>query len=155
MNLRKRLVFFGGLTLLLMVLSGCGPHYGAWSDKARPDFVFRRLDSQVEDLNLTPVQKEKYCELRASLKTHFSEAQEDRRKFKETFRAEIAKDTPDVADLTETMKKKIEDVSTIMRSDLDLLAAFYGSLDNTQKQKVVTVIRERMNRRCPCGEESK
>jgi len=40
-----------------------------------------------------------------------------------------------------------------MQIDLDLIAAFYGSLDNTQKQKVVSGIREKMARKGPCGEE--
>jgi hypothetical protein len=66
---------------------------------------------------------------------------------------EAAKEAPDVTGLTKTMKKKIQDVSGIMQNDLDLIAAFYRSLDNTQKQKVVSGIRERMAGRGPCGEE--
>lgn len=163
MKTSRRFVVFGSITLLLMVLSGCGSHlgpcgmgfhHGPWGDKGIPDSVLRRLDSKMEDLNLTPAQKEKYSELRTSLKTHLSGAKEDRKKFREAFRAEISKDAPDVAALTEAMKRKIQDVSTIMQGDLDLVAAFYGSLDATQKQKVMAGIRERMNRRHPWGEET-
>jgi len=159
MKIRKRFVVFGGIALLLMVLVGCGLHYGPWSkgfhsrpwdDKNIPDVILQRLDSKVDDLKLTAVQKEKYNELRTSLKTHFSEAKEDRKKFKEVIRSEMAKETPDVAGLTETMKKKIQDVSVIMQNDLDLFAAFYGSLDNTQKQKVMKGIREKMDGYGPC-----
>jgi hypothetical protein len=52
--------------------------------------------------------------------------------------------------LTKAIKKKIQDVSGIMQSDLDLIAAFYGSLDNEQKQRVVRGIRERMAARGRC-----
>ena len=161
MKISKRFVVFGGITLLLIVLSGCGHHFGPWGrgfhhgpwgGKDMSDFVLKRLDSKMEELNLTPVQKEKYNELRTNIKIHLSEAKEDRKKFKETIRAEMTKDTPDVAGLTETMKKKIQDVSGIMQADLDLIASFYGSLDNAQKQKVVSGIRERMAARSRCWE---
>lgn len=54
--------------------------------------------------------------------------------------------------LTKIMKKKIQDISGIMQTDLDLIAAFYGSLDNAQKQKVMSAIRERMAAHGRCGE---
>jgi len=154
MKIRKRFVVFGGITLLLMVLVGCGLHHGpwgnglhfrSWNDKNMPDVILQRLDNKVDDLKLTSVQREKYNELRAGLKTHFSEAKEDRKKFKEVVRSEMAKETPDVAGLMETMKKKVGDMSTIIQNDLDLFAAFYGSLDSIQKQKVVKGIREKMD----------
>ncbi len=159
MKIKKRFVVFGGIALLLIVLVGCGLHYGPWGkgfhsrpwdDKNMPDVILQRLDSKVNDLKLTPVQKEKYNELRASLKTHLSEAKEDHKKFKEVVRSEIAKDTPDITGLTVTMKKKVGDMSVIIQNDLDLFAAFYGSLDSIQKQKVVKGIREKMAGYGPC-----
>ena len=132
---------------------GRGFHHGPFSRGDMHEFVLWKLDSKMEELKLTPLQKEKYGELRTRIKGHFSAAREERKRLREDFRAEMAKETPDVAGLTKTMKKKIQDVSGIMQTDLDLITAFYGSLDNAQKQKVVSGIREKMAGRGPCGEE--
>ena len=78
---------------------------------------------------------------------------EDRKKFKEIVRSELAKDSPDVAALNVMLKKKIEDVSASMQNDLDLLASFYSTLDKGQKQQVMAGIRERMAARDACREE--
>jgi len=175
MKIQKRFMVIGGIILLVVLAgfgvfaawgpggwSGCGPHFGPWGRGfhngpwGRGDmheFVLWKLDSKMEELKLTPLQKEKYGELRTRLKGHFSAAKDERKRLREDFRAEMAKEIPDVAGLTKTMKKKIQDVSGIMQTDLDLIAAFYGSLDNTQKQKVVSGIREKMAGRGPCGEE--
>ena len=166
MKMSKRFMVIGGIILLVVLagfgvfaawgpagLSGCGPsfgpcgrgfHHGPWSKGEMAEFVLWRIDSKIEDLKLTPLQKEKYDELRKSVKGHLSSAKKEREKLREVFRSEIAKETPDVTALTKTMKKKIQDVSGVMQSDLDLVASFYGSLDDAQKQKVVSAIRERM-----------
>jgi Spy/CpxP family protein refolding chaperone len=174
MKMSKRFMVIGG-TILLVVLagfgvfaawgpagwSGCGPsfgpcgrgfHNGPWGKGEMAEFVLWRIDSKIEDLKLTPLQKEKYDELRKSVKGHLSSAREEREKLREVFRSEVTKESPDVAALTKTMKKKIQDVSSVMQTDLDLVAAFYGSLDNTQKQKIMSAIRERMATRGRCME---
>jgi hypothetical protein len=175
MKIQKRFMVIGGIILLVVFAgfgvfaawgpggwSGCGPHFGPWgrrfhhgpfSSGDMHEFVLWKLDSKMEELKLTPLQKEKYGELRTCIKGHFSAVREERKRLREDFRAEMAKETPDVAGFTKTMKKKIQDVSGIMQTDLDLIAAFYGSLDNTQKQKVVSGIREKMASCGPRGEE--
>lgn len=166
MKMSKRFMVIGGIILLVVLagfgvfaawgpagLSGCGPsfgpcgrgfHHGPWGKGEMAEFVLWWIDSKIEDLKLTPLQQEKYGELRKSVKGHLSSAKEEREKLREVFRLEIAKETPDVTALMKTMKKKIQDVSGVIQSDLDLVASFYGSLDNAQKQKVVSAIRERM-----------
>jgi hypothetical protein len=174
MKTRKRFMVIGGIMLLVVLTgfgvfaargsggwSGCGPSFGPcgrgfqhvpWGRGDMHEFVLWKLDSKVEELKLTSLQKEKYGELRTNIKGHFSAAKEERKRLREVFRAEMAKENPDVSGLTKTMKKKIQDVSGIMQSDLDLIAAFYGSLDNAQKQKVVSGIREKMAGRGPYRE---
>jgi hypothetical protein len=175
MKVQKRFMVIGGIILLVVLAgfgafaawgpggwSGCGPqlgpwgrgfHHGPFGGGDMHEFVLWKLDSKMEELKLTPIQKEKYGELRTSIKGHFSAAKEERKRLREVFSTEMAKEAPDVAGLTKTMKKKIQDVSGVMQTDLDLIAAFYGSLDNAQKQKVVSGIREKMARRGPYGEE--
>jgi hypothetical protein len=172
MKMSKRFMVIGGIILLAVFAglgafaawghggwSGCGPsfgpcgrgfHHGPWGKGDMTEFVLWRIDSKIEDLKLTSPQKEKYDELRKSVKGHLSSAKEEQEKLREVFRSEIAKESPDVAAVTKTMKKKVQDVSGIIQGDLDLVAAFYGSLDNAQKQKVVSAIRERVASRGRC-----
>jgi len=174
MKISKRFMVIGGI-ILLAVLAGfvvfaargpgewpcCGPsfgpygrgfHHGTWERGEMAEFALWRIDNKIQDLNLTPLQKEKYGELRKSIKGHFSSVKEERERLRKVFREEIAKETPDVVSLTKTMKKKIQDISGIMQAELDLIAAFYGSLDNAQKQKMMAGIREKMAGRGPCWE---
>ena len=169
MKIRKRFAAIGGTIVVIMVFAGlgiaeggCGRHFGPngcgfhrWRgfDGDMPGFVLKRLDGKIEELNLTPAQKTKYDELRAELKEHVLAAKEDRKKFRETVRAELAKESPDVAALNAMMKKKIEGVSGSLQNDLDLFASFYSTLDKGQKQKLLAGIRERMAAMDACREE--
>jgi hypothetical protein len=172
MKIKKRFMVIGGIILLVALAgfgvfaarggggwSGCDPtfgpcgrgfHHGPWSKGDMADFVLWKLDSKMEDLKLTPLQKEKYDELRKNIKGHVLAAKGEGERMRKAFRDEMDKETPDVAGLTKAIKKKVQDVSGIMQSDLDLIAAFYGSLDNAQKQRVVRGIRERMAARGRC-----
>ena len=174
MKIRKRFVVIGVIILMVVLTgfgvfaawgparwSGCGPsfgpcgrgfHHGPWGKGEMAEFVLWRIDNKIEELKLTPLQKEKYNELRKNVKGHLTSAKTEREKLREVFRSEITKENPDVAALTKTMKKKIQDVSGIMQADLDLIASFYGSLDNAQKQKVISGIQERMAARSRCWE---
>jgi Spy/CpxP family protein refolding chaperone len=176
MRIQRRFAVIGGAILILMVFAGlgitevfgaggkscCGTHFGLFGGGFHrchgfggdmSGFVLKRLDGKIEELNLTPAQKTKYDELRARLKANLSAATEDREKFRETVRNELAKESPDVAALNAMMKKKIEGVSGALQNDLDLLASFYSTLDKGQKQQVTAGIRERMAAMGACREE--
>ena len=93
MKIKKRFMVIGGVILLVVLAgfgvfaawgpggwSGCGPHFGPWgrgfhhgpfSRGDMHEFVLWKLDSKIEELKLTPIQKEKYGELRTSIKGHF------------------------------------------------------------------------------------
>jgi Spy/CpxP family protein refolding chaperone len=145
-----------------MVLAGCGPHFGPFGGTFHrhgpfggdmPGLALKRLDNKIKELNLTPAQKAKYDELRAHLKEQLLAAKEDRKKFRETVRTELANESPDVAALNAMMKTKIEGVSGSLQSDLDLFASFYSTLDEGQKRKVMAGLRKRMAAMDACREE--
>ncbi len=177
MKIRRSLVVMGGTMVIIMVLalgvaevfawggkSGCGPffgpfggrfHHGRGFDGDMPGFMLKRLDKKVKDLNLTPDQKAKYDELRTRLKERMAAAKEDRLKFRETVRTELAKESPDVAVLNGMIKTKIGTVSGAMQEGLDAFTSFYSVLDEGQKQKVLAGIRKRMAAMDACLEEGK
>jgi Spy/CpxP family protein refolding chaperone len=176
MKTERRFAVIGGTILIIMFFAGlgiaevfaaggdssCGSrfrlfaggfhrHHGLGEDM--PGFVLKRLDRKIKELNLTAAQQAKYDELRAQLKERLPAAKEDRLKFRETVRTELAKESPDVAVLNATMKKKIEGVSGTLQDGLDLFADFYSALDEGRKQKVLSWIRKRMAAQDACREE--
>jgi hypothetical protein len=177
MKIRRRFVVIGGTIVVIMVLAvmgiagafgggkfRCGPHFGPFGggfhrfhgiDGDMPGFLLKRLDGKIEELKLTPAQNTKYDEIRAHLKEQLVAAKEDRKKFREIVRNELAKESPDVAALNAMMKKKIEGLSGALQNDLDLFASFYSALDESQKQKVMAGIRGRMAAKDACREEGR
>ncbi len=165
---RKRLMVVGGI-LLGVALTGAATaeawahgrwfgrgagcmgffHHGPGAGKNMQDFVLSRLDEKAAKLNMTADQKEKYDELRASIKAHLTEATADHAAMRESFRTELAKENPDVASLTEKAKVRIQDVSGVMQKHLDLFTAFYESLDGNQKKLLLTEVRKRMTEHAP------
>jgi hypothetical protein len=160
------ITFFAGLGIAEVFAAGgdssCGPRFRVFAAgfhryhglrEDMPGFVLKRLDRKIKALNLTAVQQAKYDELRAGLKEQLLTAKEDRLKFRETLRNELAKESPDAAALNVMMKKKIEGVSGSLQNDLDLLASFYSTLDEGQRRQVMAGIRKRMAAMDACREE--
>jgi len=160
---KKRAIVVGGI-LLGVVLAGTATvgarehgrwfggrpgcmgwfHHGRGEGKDMSEFLLRRLDKEAAALNLTDAQKGKYDELRAGIKAHISTAVDDHKVMRESFRAELAKENPDVAGLTGKLKVKIQDTSGAMQKHLDLFTAFYESLDSNQKKQLLSEVRKRM-----------
>jgi LTXXQ motif family protein len=166
MKTRNKVLVGSGIILMLLLLAGfglvsaygplggpCGgfdPRFhgrgffpgGHGRDMA--DFILWRMDKKAQELKLTPVQKEKYEVIKENLKTHFAESLRDRQKMKDRFQKEMSKEDPNVKDLAESLKTKIKDHSDFVNQNLDLLVAFYDSLDSRQKRLIHDEIRERM-----------
>jgi hypothetical protein len=127
---------------------GCGwGHPGFGGGKGVAEFVVWRMDKAVKDLNLTPVQKEKYDKLRSGITSHMAEAAKEHWALREEVHGEMAKDVPDIAVVAPKLKKAINDISMDLQGNIDLVTAFYGSLNDTQKKKLVADIHDRMERR--------
>jgi len=176
MKTHRRFTVIGGTMLIIMFFAGlgiaevfaaggdssCGPRFGFFRGGFHrfhgpggdmPGFVLKRLDGKIKKLNLTPDQQAKYDELRTRLKERMAAGKEDRKRLREAARIELAKESPDITVLNAMMKKKIEGVSTAIQDGLDLFADFYSTLDEGQKQKVLSGIRKKMAAMDACREE--
>ncbi len=163
---KKRYFIIGGIVILIMLVTGyglvtaCGPWGGShagfhprfhgkgfhpgFHKKDFSEFLLWRLDKRAEELDLSKEQKERYNEIRSSIETHLREGLEDRKRLIEEFHNEISKEDPDVRLLTESIKKKIKEISSFMDENLDLFVEFYEALDDTQKDRIIDTIRDRM-----------
>jgi Spy/CpxP family protein refolding chaperone len=122
-------------------------HRGMGDGKEFTGILLRHLDGKVAALNLTAPQKARYDELRADIETHLASALEDRKAMRESVRAEMSKEVPEVATLTAMLKTRIQAMSGAMEKHLDLLTAFYDSLDPNQKKQLASEVRKRMAER--------
>jgi hypothetical protein len=122
----------------------CGFHPGFKSGKGMIDFVIWRMDETAKELNLNAAQKERYDKLRAGIKSHAAGAMEGHVALREDIRAEMSKDVPEVAVTAPKLKNAINVVSDGLKNNIDLFTAFYGSLDNNQKKKLMAGVKERM-----------
>ena len=99
----------------------------------------------MKELNLTGGQQDKYNQIRSNIEKHLIEGMDDRKVMMDTFHGEMSKDDPEVRLLVDMMKKKIDEVSGIMGTNLDLVVGFYESLNVDQKNKILNEIRDRMD----------
>lgn len=154
----KKRIVVGIVALLFTVVTGVGVamafgpggcfgkgfHHGMFKDKDCAESIIAKMDKEAIELNLTGPQKEQYDIIRGTLKTHLSEAIEKRRTHMGEIGAEMAKDIPDLAGLAMGFKNNIQDAALAMQSHIDDFSAFYNSLNNEQKKKVASHIREKM-----------
>ena len=154
---KKKYFIIGGIILLIMLLTGFGL-VAAWGpcggfdrgfhpgfhNKDFSDFILWRLDKKLADLNLTDVQKEKFEEIKGKIETQLKAGMDDRKRMIEEFHAEINKEDPNVKALAGKIKKKIEEISGFMEENLDLFVEFYETLDDTQKDRLIDAIKDRI-----------
>jgi Spy/CpxP family protein refolding chaperone len=159
MGKRKKYLIVGSIVLLIVVFAGFGLvaargpcmgfHRGfhpGFHHKDVSEFILWRLDKGVEELNLSQAQKGKYREMKGRLETRLKEHREDRKSFIEELQAAMNKENPDVRVLSESLKTRMERFSGFMEGNLDLFVEFYDILDQDQKEKIRTTVRERMKR---------
>ena len=163
---KKKYFIIGGIILLIMLLTGFGL-VAAWGpcggfdrgfhsrfhgkgfhtgfhNKDFSEFLLWRLDKRVKELNLSEEQKEKYSEIRSRIESHLTEGMEDRKRLMEEFHMEINSENPDMRLMAETVKKKIKEISGFMEENLDLFVEFYETLDDTQKDRLIDAIKDRI-----------
>lgn len=143
------------LLLSFTLLAGCGPHryykergwgHPRFSGRNFPERMLKRMDSKVEELDLTEGQRETYEEIRAKVKANLIQTGEDREKLFTQLREELDRENPDMNTVVEMVKNKLKDMPEHMGQALDLFLEFFNVLDEDQKAKVLEVIREKAER---------
>ena len=122
---------------------GRGPHSG-FHNKDIAEFLLWKLDKRVKKLDLTEDQKEKYNELRSNIEKHFMEGVGDRKSLKKELHEEINKENPDLNNIANLAKDRLQKMPDIIGKNLDLFMDFYNRvLTDEQRAKVIGMIRER------------
>lgn len=165
---KKRYLLAGGILILFIAITGYG-FVAAWGpcgerfsrspkgdfhgrvfhhglhDRDLADFFLWRMDRRVKELGLSAAQQEKYHDIRSIIETHITQGMEDRKRTLETLRREILDENPDIRLITGTLKERLEEMTGSIEETLDLVAEFYESLDDAQRDKILAEVRERMD----------
>ncbi len=167
MKSRKKYFIIGAAILLIALLAGVsfiaacgppgfgdmGPHRMFCGEGSHPrffgkdfsQFILARIDSRVEDLDLSETQIEEYGGIRQKVKDKFVFAMEKRREFFRELHDEVNEDNPDMNALTGRIKLHLGKMEDFMSGNLDLLMEFYNILDEDQKARVIEKMREKMS----------
>ena len=157
MKLKKRYVIVGSVVIFLVLVTGfcivkASGDYGFCSRgshppffrKAFPERILNRMDSKMEDLNLSEVQKTKYAQLKTSFKADFEEMRTGRSKFMNDMRAVIDQKNPDMQRVAGLVKDRLSRMPERIGTHLDELVDFYNILNQEQRARVLDKMRERM-----------
>ena len=167
MKSRKKYFIIGAAILLFALLAGVtfiaacgppgfcdmGPHRMFCGEGSHPrffgkdfsEFILARIDSRVEDLDLSATQMEEYGEIRQRVKGKFVFAMEKRREFFRELRDEVNEDNPDMNALTGHIKLHLGKMEDFMSGNLDLFVDFYNILDEDQKAMLLENARKKMS----------
>ena len=159
MKNKKMLIIGGSILLFVVFIIGTGflAHEGLtgfcrggfhqrFHGRNFTKLILERMDSKVEKLNLTELQREKYQEIRNRIEEDISEMKNNRRKFLTEIREEINSETPNVEKIVTLMKGKLEQMPDKIGAHLDYFVELYNILDGEQKAHIIEEFREKMNR---------
>ena len=147
----KKILIAAGLVLVSgsLLFAGCRdgrPCGGPGSDRG---MFMDRIDREVADLKLTAEQQKKYDELRAAVRADRDAAVKEHDALEAAIRAELAKDSPDMAKVAELAKKFGDSRPVRMEKHIDQFLAFYNTLNDDQKKIAVKKMRDAGSRRGP------
>jgi Spy/CpxP family protein refolding chaperone len=157
MKKRKKYVIVGIVILSLLFITGlgftaaCGPqgrwhkgyHHGFHSEDVA-DFILWKMDKHVKELNLNDTQGQQYDELKEQVKASIKEAIERRRAFHRMMYEEINRDNPDLNNVANLARERLQKTPDIIGKNLDLFMDFYNRiLTDEQRTKVIEMIRSR------------
>ena len=107
--------------------------------------VLGRMDSRVEELDLSGTQTEEYEEIRQKVKARLTEAMENRRDFFIQLYDEINKDNPNIDALSDLVNQHLRKMPGFMSENLNLFVEFYTILDENQRAMLMENARKKMS----------
>ena len=157
MKKRKKYFIIGAVIVSLGILASlgfiaaCGPH-GSWGkgfhsrfhSEDIADFISWKMDRHVKDLNLNETQSQEYEKIKDQVKASITEAIERRREFHRIMHEEINKENPDLNNVANLAKERLQKMPDIIGKNLDLFMDFYNQvLTDEQRVQVIEKIRDR------------
>ena len=130
----------------LVLVTGCRPNLCGTRFSER---FLHRMDSKVEDFNLSPAQQKRWTQLRSRIQADLEQQRRERSEIITGLKREFQKENPDTARALTGVKDRLSTGPSFMTKHLNYLIEFYGILDDNQKRQFNEMFRGRLNRlRC-------
>jgi len=166
MKRRKKMLITAGVVAMVaigLVIGGWGlvAAGGPWSGPGFPfhgrcggsqfkahgpemvEYVLWRMDREMGSLNLSDLQQQKYEAWKGSIKDHLARGAASHHQWANGLHDELNKPEPDIPMVLGSIRSKISDMAGFANQNLDLLEAFWESLDGDQRQILLEHIREK------------
>ncbi len=144
------LALLGAVAIAGMGFTGCHrpPMFcgGGFGGEDFPKHVLEKIDSEVEDLNLTETQEAQYQEIRARLEAQLIAVGQKRKIFFAKVKAEMDRETPDLNVLSELLKSHLNNFPARAGMFMDDFMAFYDILDENQKAAITTQLKKKFQK---------
>ena len=153
--LKKRSLILGFLLFGAILVAGTGlvgcnrpPMFcgGGFHGKDFPNHVLEKIDSEVEALELTEAQTDRYREIRRSVEKELVEVGKHRKAFFDKVKTEMEREKPNLNLLSGLVKSHVENVPIRVGMFIDDFMAFYEVLDENQKAVITNHLKEKFKK---------
>jgi Spy/CpxP family protein refolding chaperone len=145
--MKKALRIIGlGLTGLIVAITLGGCERG-WGPKGHsPDYLLKKVDSEVKELNLTQEQQTKYQDIRHRLEVDVRKHMDSMKQLHGDIEKNLKSEHPDVNAMAVQLKKQFAEEGDPRQKLVDYFVEFYNILDQNQQKKLIDHIGK--ERRC-------
>jgi Spy/CpxP family protein refolding chaperone len=153
--MKKGLKMFGiGLVGLIIAITLGGCERG-WGPKGHsPDYLLKKIDREVKELNLTQAQQAKYEDIRHRLEADMNKHMDKMNQLHSEIEKNFKSEHPDVTAMAAQLRKDFAEEGDPRQKLIDYFVEFYNILDQDQQKKVDQYISKRvesMRKHCPAG----
>jgi Spy/CpxP family protein refolding chaperone len=142
-TLRTIVLGLAGL-LVAITLGGCER---GWGPKGHsPDYILKKVDSEVKDLNLTAEQQTKYQDIRSRLEKDVRKHLDSMKQLHSDIEKDLKTERPDMNAMAAQLKKRFADEGDPRQKLVDYFVEFYNILNSDQQKKLIDHIGK--ERRC-------
>jgi Spy/CpxP family protein refolding chaperone len=142
-TLRMIVISLVGLVVAI-ALGGCERGWGPkWHS---PDYILKKIDSEVKELNLTAEQQTKYQDIRGRLEVDVRKHMDSMKQLHSDIEKDLKSESPDVNAMAVQLKKRFAEEGDPRQKLVDYFVEFYNILNPDQQKKLIDHIGK--ERRC-------
>jgi Spy/CpxP family protein refolding chaperone len=136
--MKKALRIIGlGLTGLIVAITLGGCERG-WGPKGHsPDYLLKKIDSEVKELNLTSEQQTKYQDIRSRFEVDVRKHMDSMKQLHGDIEKNLKSDRADVNAMAAQLKKQFAEQGDPRQKLVDYFVEFYNILDQNQQKKLI------------------
>ena len=126
-----------GLAGLIVAITLVGCERG-WGPKGHsPDYLLKRVDSEVKALGLTPEQQTKYQDIRSRLVVDVRKHMDSMKQMHSDIEKDLKTERPDANAMAAQLKKRFAEEGDPRMKLVDYFMEFYNILDQNQQKKLI------------------